>query len=167
MKCNITLTTKQSEDHGISLFDNAFFGNEPIFEDDAFGGIDPREIDTITTYLEGEITTNDDNVRITYHEDDGSGGAGVDAVVAFNINEPREVTITRSGDVSTIMLFAQGERTISVYKTPFMPFELGIYAKRVDNRILTDGILDISYIVEIKGALAQKTELKMEVRTHD
>jgi hypothetical protein len=45
-----------------------------------------------------------------------------------------------------------------------MPFELGIYAKRVDNRILTDGVLEISYILEIKGALAQKTEMRMEIK---
>ena len=62
------------------------------------------------------------------------------------------------------MLFSQGERTISVYNTPYMPFELGIYSKKVDNRILTDGVLEISYVLEVKGALAQKTEMKMEIK---
>lgn len=166
MKCRIITTTRQAQDEKLSIFDNAFFASEPML-DDPYNGIDPSEIDTITTYLEGEITVTGDDVRITYHEDSASGMEGVDAVVAFKISEPREVTITRSGEVNTIMLFSQGERTISVYQTPFMPFELGIYAKRVDNRILSEGVLEILYIVEIKGALAQKTELKLEVKKYD
>ena len=44
-----------------------------------------------------------------------------------------------------------------------MPFEICIYAKDVDNRLLTDGYLEINYIIEIKGACAQKTTLKMEI----
>ncbi|MBR2296605.1 MAG: DUF1934 domain-containing protein [Clostridia bacterium] len=166
MKCKIITTSRQAQDDRISIFDNAFFASEPVL-DNQYNDIDPSEIDTITTYLDGEITVEGDDVRITYHEDSGSGMEGVDAVVAFKISEPHEVTITRSGEVNTIMLFSQGERTISVYQTPFMPFELGIYAKRVDNRILSDGVLEIFYIVEIKGALAQKTELKLEVKKYD
>ena len=151
MKCKIITTSRQAQDDRISIFDNAFFASEPVLDNQ----------------YDGEITVEGDDVRITYHEDSGSGMEGVDAVVAFKISEPHEVTITRSGEVNTIMLFSQGERTISVYQTPFMPFELGIYAKRVDNRILSDGVLEIFYIVEIKGALAQKTELKLEVKKYD
>jgi hypothetical protein len=29
------------------------------------------------------------------------------------------------------------------------------------------GTLELSYIIEIKGALAQKTELKMEIKKYD
>ncbi|MBO5375103.1 MAG: DUF1934 domain-containing protein [Clostridia bacterium] len=163
MKCKIKVTTRQSESGGISLFDNAFFGNEPVYEFDPYNGLSPDDIDTITTYFDGLIAETGDEVRITYFEDDASGMGGVKAIIAFNKSEPKEVTITRSGAVNTIMLFSQGERTISVYNTPYMPFELGIYAKRVDNRIMTDGVLEISYILEIKGALAQKTEMKLEL----
>ena len=34
MKCKIKVTTRQSESGGISLFDIAFFGNEPFYEFD-------------------------------------------------------------------------------------------------------------------------------------
>ncbi len=166
MKCKIITTTRQAQDEALSIFDNAFFASEPLL-DNPYNGLDPNEIDTITTYFDGEINVEGDDARITYHEDSADGSEGVDAVIAFKISEPREVTITRSGEVNTIMLFSQGERTISVYQTPFMPFELGIYAKRVDNRILSEGVLEIFYIVEIKGALAQKTELKLEVKKYD
>ena len=154
----------QSENSGLSLFGNSFFGNEPIYEPDPYKGLCADEIDVITTYFDGLMTTSGDTTHITYFEDDTSGMGGTKVVVAFNQSEPREVTITRSGAVNTIMLFSQGERTISVYNTPYMPFELGIYSKKVDNRILTDGVLEISYVLEVKGALAQKTEMKMEIK---
>ena len=154
----------QSEENGLSLFGNSFFGNEPIYEPHPYKGLCADEIDVITTYFDGLITENGDTTHITYFEGEKSGMDGVKVVVAFNKNEPKEVTITRSGSVNTVMLFSQGERTISVYNTPYMPFELGIYAKKVDNRILDDGVLELSYIIEVKGALAQKTEMRMEIK---
>ena len=167
MKCKIAVTTRQSESAGISLFDSAFFGNEPVFHTHPYEGLCADEIDVITTYFDGLMTISGDNVRITYFENADSGMEGVKVVIVFNKNEPKEVTITRSGSVNTVMLFSQGERTISVYNTPYMPFEIGIYAKRVDNRILTQGVLEISYVLEIKGAVAQRTDMKMEVEYDD
>ena len=164
MKCKIITTTKQSEANEISLFADTV--SEPLM-DDPYNGLDPRDIDTITTYYDGEILEQNGEIRISYHEDDASGMGGVEAVIAFNCDEPNEVTLTRSGSVNTIMLFSQGKRTISVYQTPFMPFEIGIFAKRVKNEITTRGVLEISYIIEIKGALAQKTEMKLEIKKND
>lgn len=166
MKCKIITTSKQCELDGVSLFDNTFFGNEPIYEANPYNGIDPSSISSITTYFDGELLQNGDDVRVIYDEVDQQGDVS-QTIVAFNLGEPREVTITRSGSIETIMLFSEGQRTISVYQTPFMPFELGIYAKKVSNRLLEDGVLEISYIVEIKGAVAQKTELKLEVKQDD
>jgi hypothetical protein len=44
-----------------------------------------------------------------------------------------------------------------------MPFEICIYSKDVNNQLHTNGYLEIAYLIEIKGAAAQKTTLKMEV----
>lgn len=163
MKCKIITTTRQSEDKGISLFDGAFFEGMT----GAFSSLDPRDVDTITSYYDGEITVLDDEVRICYKEDDGSGMEGVDTTVSYKLSAPDEITISRCGEVNTIMLFSRGKRTISIYQTPFMPFEVGIYASSIKNEIIDSGVLEIAYIVEIKGALAQKTELKLEIKKYD
>jgi hypothetical protein len=52
MKCKIITTTKQSEANEISLFADTV--SEPLM-DDPYNGLDPRDIDTITTYYDGEI----------------------------------------------------------------------------------------------------------------
>lgn len=163
MKCKIITTTKQCEEKGVSLFDSAFFEGMTGID----SSVDARDVDTITSYYDGEISVLGDEVRLCYIEDDGSGMEGVNTTVSYKLLCPDEVTISRSGAVNTLMLFSKGKRTISVYQTPFMPFEVGIYASEIRNELMDNGVLNISYIVEIKGALAQKTEMKLEIKKYD
>ena len=44
-----------------------------------------------------------------------------------------------------------------------MPFEICIFSRTVENQLATNGTLNLVYLVEIKGACAQKTVFKMEV----
>jgi len=46
-----------------------------------------------------------------------------------------------------------------------MPFEICVYAREVDNRLLQDGILELDYIIELRGAQAERTKFTMEIRT--
>ncbi|MBE6624874.1 MAG: DUF1934 domain-containing protein [Ruminococcaceae bacterium] len=158
MKCKIKTVTRQREDK-ISLFDDTFSGGFTSVS----GTLDAHDIDTITSYYEGDICVEGDEVKISYVE---SGGdmEGVNTTVSYSISNPDELTISREGEVNAIMLFSRGKRTISIYQTPFMPFEIGIYTSRIKNEIMDKGTLELSYIIEIKGALAQKTELKMEIK---
>jgi uncharacterized beta-barrel protein YwiB (DUF1934 family) len=162
MKCKIKTVTRQSEDKEISLFDGAF--SEGFIS--VSGTLDARDIDTITSYYEGDISVEGDEVKISYVES-GNEMDGVNTTVSYKISNPDELTISREGEVNAIMLFSRGKRTISIYQTPFMPFEIGIYANRIKNAIMEKGTLELSYIIEIKGALAQKTELKMEIKKYD
>ena len=45
-----------------------------------------------------------------------------------------------------------------------MPFSIGIHALTVDNRLDTEGILKLDYIIEIKGARAERCEMVMKVQ---
>ena len=88
---------------------------------------------------------------------------GVFTEIKFDINKPKEISISRTGALETFMYFDEGKRHICVYNTGIMPFEICIYSKMVDNRLMTHGYLEILYLIEIKGACAQKTVFKMEV----
>lgn len=162
MKCKIKSITRQRDDKEISLFDGAFSEGFIALS----GTLDARDVDTITSYYDGEMTVDGDDVKISYLED-GEAMGGVNTTISFKASAPSEITISREGEVNAIMLFSKGKRTISVYQTPFMPFEIGIYTSKITNRIIERGTLELSYIIEIKGALAQKTELKMEFKKYD
>ena len=44
-----------------------------------------------------------------------------------------------------------------------MPFEVCVHTMKVENQLLTDGVLRLDYIVEIRGAQAERTKFQMEI----
>ena len=74
------------------------------------------------------------------------------------------ITLLRSGEVRSALVFEQGVRHRCTYTTPIMPFEVGVLAKRVDNHLLSGGSLSIHYIVEIRGAEAECCHLSVSMK---
>ena len=73
------------------------------------------------------------------------------------------VSMIREGAVSTALVFEEGKRHHCVYNTPFMPFQVCIHTVKVENRIIEEGYIDLDYIVEIRGAQAERTKFRMEL----
>ncbi|MBQ8145513.1 MAG: DUF1934 domain-containing protein [Clostridia bacterium] len=157
MKYRIKTTTTQKDYKGKSIFDRAA---DELMIEESFSVMD--EEGTIETSLYGELECVGDTYTLSY-EEEAEGMGGVDTEIKFNINKLDEISIARTGGIEAFMFFEKGKRHICVYNTGIMPFEICIYAKDVDNRLLTDGYLEINYLIEIKGACAQKTTFKMEI----
>lgn len=157
MNSKIKITTTQTEYKGKSIFDRAC---EELMIQESFD-MGTGE-DKIETTLYGNVAMENDVFLIEY-EEEAEGMGGVFTEIKFNINKHKEVSISRTGALETFMYFEEGKRHVCVYNTGIMPFEICIYAKSVENKLLTDGYIEITYIIEIKGACAQKTVLKMEV----
>ncbi len=157
MNCKIKISTTQTDYKGKSIFDRAA---DELMITESFSTGDNGE--TIETTLFGILETQGDEVSLKY-EEEGEGMSGVFTEVKFAKDSPNEISIVRTGALDAFMYFENGKRHISVYNTGVMPFEICIYSKSVDNRILENGYLEIVYLVEIKGACAQKTVFKMEI----
>lgn len=157
MKCKIKITTIQAEYKGKSIFERAA---SELLISESFS--DYYDDDKIETLVFGEVLTQGDEFIIRY-EENGEGMLGVKTELKFNVKNPSQVSLVRTGEIDSFMSFEAGKRHICVYNTGIMPFEICIYSKSIDNRLLTDGIIEINYLVEIKGACAQKTIFKMEV----
>lgn len=157
MEYKIKITTSQTEYKGKSIFERA--ADELLIEE-SFSSMDGDGV--IETSLFGELDSIGDEYTLAYQEE-SEGMGGVYTEIKFNKDKPEEIAISRTGAIETFMFFEKGKRHICVYNTGVMPFEICIYSKNVDNRLLTDGYLEIVYLIEIKGACAQKTILKMEI----
>ncbi|MBE6673862.1 MAG: DUF1934 domain-containing protein [Ruminococcaceae bacterium] len=157
MKYKIKTTTTQTDYKGKSIFDRAA---DELMIDETFSTMD--EEGTIETSLYGELEFVGDTYTLFY-EEETEGMGGVNTEIRFDTRKPYELSIARTGAIDAFMYFEKGKRHICVYNTGIMPFEICIYAKEVDNRLLTDGYLEINYLIEIKGACAQKTVFKMEI----
>lgn len=157
MNSKIKITTIQNDYNGKTMFDNIA---SDLCIEDTFSFMD--ESGTMETTLYGNVKIEDDKYVLSYKESDESGMENVTTRLTFNIAEPNEVTISRSGEVKSVMYFAKGKRDISIYSSGVFPFEICVYTASIDNRLITEGFFEVNYIVEIKGACAQKTVLRLE-----
>ena len=146
-----------------------FFGQmlgDDVEEFDEFEDESPDEQEPegpIEMFSEGELYITDERVIIAYDESELTGMEGSHTQVRFERNQEGLVTMMRSGNVSTILVFEKGKRHICTYQTPYMPFEICVFTKEVKNTLLENGVIELDYIVEIRGAQAERTQFKIEV----
>ena len=88
---------------------------------------------------------------------------GAATCVYFDMTQPEIVTMLRTGTVSTSLVFEKGKRHHCVYNTPYMPFEVCIKTLDVENDIDVCGELYLDYVVEIRGARAERTKFFMRI----
>lgn len=126
---------------------------------------EPEEPDEETDRVEltTEARYRDDGTRvfISYEENECSGMKGSTTTLSFRKNEPGILSMTRTGALRVALLFEAGRRHTCVYQTPLMPFEVCVSAKKVQNDIEKSGTLYLDYLVELRGAQAERTKFKL------
>lgn len=157
MRYKIKTTTIQTDYKGKSIFDRAA---EELMIEESFSSMEDEGM--IETSLYGELESVGDQYTLSY-EEETEGMGGVYTEVKFDTRKLEQISISRTGAIDAFLFFEKGKRHVCIYNTGIMPFEICIYSKDVDNRLLTDGYLEITYLIEIKGACAQKTVMKMEI----
>lgn len=106
----------------------------------------------------------DGRISLTYDETELTGMEGSTTTVTFAESDPDTVTMLRYGSVTTTLVFEQERRHICVYETPIMPFEICIYARKVQNELGMDGgSILLDYLIEIHGAKAERTLFELHV----
>lgn len=112
---------------------------------------------------EGTLTIKDGRATVRYSESELTGMDGATTEVSFALDAPGLVTMLRGGGVTTSLVFEQDKRHVSIYETPFMPFEICILTMRVENLLIEEGTLNLDYVVEVKGAQAERTKFTMDI----
>lgn len=111
----------------------------------------------------GSYTDDGERISISYDESEATGMAGSVTTVTFLKSDPSVVSMMREGLVSTTLVFEAGKRYHCMYKTPFMPFEVCIRTIKVENAMIAFGKLTLDYIVEIRGAKAERTKFSLQI----
>ena len=123
------------------------------------------EPQTTEMYSDARLRLTDDMFSLSYEESELTGMEGSSSQITFLYSQPELVTMLRSGSVSTALVFEPGKRHFCTYKTPFMPFEVCVQTLHIDNQLLSPtATLDIDYLVEIRGAEAERCRLHLEIR---
>lgn len=166
IKKNIRIKLTSLREASNDSFFNEILGGEPMDElEEEIPEEEPEG--PIEMFSEGELYITDERVIIAYDESELTGMEGSHTQVRFERNMPELVTMMRHGTVNTILVFEKGKRHICTYQTEYMPFEICVYTKEVTNTLLENGRIDLDYIVEIRGAQAERTRFTIEVFEDD
>ena len=113
--------------------------------------------------LEGRYHNDGHRVSIAYDEGELSGMEGSRTTICFQKDNPAQVEMLRTGSVKTALFFEAGRRHEAVYQTPLAPFTVCVQTERVSNAIEAMGTLELDYIVELKGAQAERTKMRIVI----
>ena len=157
------LTVRESINR--SLFDQI----EPeLFDEDLVppptDGEESHEPERSELVMEGRLVTTTHRVELVYEESELTGMEGSVTSIGFDRAAPHVISMMRTGLVSTGMIFEAGKRHMCIYHTPFSDFEICVRAFTVNNQLLTDGKLELDYLVELHGAQTERCRMTLTVR---
>lgn len=142
----------------VSLFST---GESLTLEDDLTRmEVQPESVEICSV---GKMSLEDGRRTFSYDETEATGMEGSTTSLTYLLERPELVTMLREGAVSTALVFEEGKRHHCVYQTPFMPFQICVHTLKVDNRLETERTLALDYIIEIRGARAERTKFFMEL----
>lgn len=121
-----------------------------------------QEPEVIRLDTEGYMTFRDGGWNITYEESELTGLAGV--TTTFRV-EPGKVTLTRTGRLSSTMVFQEGVAHDSLYKMEFGALMITVKATRLFYDIVSDGgCIDLVYHIVIEDTEAGEVDYHLDIR---
>ena len=162
---------------GIHMTVERFPVGATLFEDEALPAAalllpladeegEQASVEHLEMFCEGRLRLTESEYSVSYEETELTGMDGSTSQLSFQRAEPTLLTMLRGGAVSTALVFEPNKRHICIYKTPFMTLEACVHTLKVDNRLLKDekgGTVELDYVVEIRGAQAERCRMKLEV----
>ena len=143
--------------------DASLFSTDDMLDEIETEPAENTEPDELEIKTEGIFEIKDGRIEMSYDESDITGMEGSRTCVYFDTIADGVVTMLRTGTVSTSLTFEQGKRHHCVYNTPYMPFEVCVKTLSVKNEIAEIGELSLDYVVEIRGAKAERTKFFMKI----
>ncbi|SHJ79321.1 Uncharacterized beta-barrel protein YwiB, DUF1934 family [Anaerobranca californiensis DSM 14826] len=107
--------------------------------------------------VEGSVTSKGEATYLTYKEPEGTG---LDNTTTTLKLEKDKVTLIRNGSTSLKQVFVAGEKTDSLYQTPYGNFPLKVESKDVKVELIKDkGKISLHYDLVIGGEKIQDQKL--------
>jgi uncharacterized beta-barrel protein YwiB (DUF1934 family) len=120
---------------------------------------EPENIELVT---EGVLEDVDGGWKLTYAETELTGMAGVETT--FFVKDDT-VTLTRTGKLSSQMVFKEGVSQDSLYRMEFGALMLTVCATRVEFDITEiGGVIDLSYNISVEQSAAGVIDYHLDIK---
>ena len=122
-----------------------------------------QEPEIIELVTEGTMEYTGGGWDISYEESDLTGLAGV--TTTFRV-EPNRVTLERTGNLRSKMIFELGVPHESLYQMAFGALMITVCAQHMFCDILPDGgVIDLMYTIDIENNTAGTVDYHLNIRT--
>ena len=120
---------------------------------------EPEVIELVTP---GTLEEEKGGWNIVYEETDLTGMAGV--TTTFRV-EPYKIILTRTGNLSSQMVFQKGVAHDSLYQMPFGALMITVCATDISWNITeAGGTVDLVYRIEIENSAAGTVEYHLDIK---
>ena len=121
-----------------------------------------QEPEIIELVTEGTMEFRDHGWDIRYEESELTGLAGV--TTTFRV-EPDKITLTRTGNLNSQMIFQKGITHDSLYQMEFGALMISVQATHVFFDIVPDGgFIDLTYTIDIENSEAGIIDYHLDIR---
>ena len=118
--------------------------------------------ETTNLVTDGTLRTENGAVLLSYAESELTGMSGTQTT--FRI-EPERVTLTRTGAVQSVMVFAVGEEDRSLYDVGVGALMITVRTERISSNIDENGgTLEVAYAISIEDDTAGTIQYRVEAR---
>ena len=125
----------------------------------AYPGQEPEKLELVT---EGTLNFANGGWDVSYEESALTGLEGV--ITTFRV-EPGKITLSRTGQLNSQMVFTEGKPHDSLYEMPFGALMLTVTAQRVLYDLTPDGgYIDLIYSISIENDDAGTVDYHLDIR---
>lgn len=124
-----------------------------------FDGVDPDATELMT---DGTLEVTERGFLLTYQETELTGMEGT--TTTFEVQGPT-VVLTRSGKVSSRMVFEEGRQHTSLYETPFGELTVDIQTSTLKHNLSErGGLMEIKYSIAVEHTVTGRNCFKIRVK---
>ena len=118
-----------------------------------------EEPDSMELITEGTLSETPQGYTLRYRESEITGLDGTETVFELSGDT---ITLTRSGDLSSQLVFRQDQKHYSMCSTPYGTLTIGINAYFVQCEIIgSSGYISVDYDIEIEHAMTGSNSIRI------
>jgi len=118
--------------------------------------------DSIELVTRGSLDREGSMLTLQYEESELTGLEGTLTTIQV---EPERVTMLRTGQVNTQMVFQEGRRHLAMYNTPYGAMTVGVNTRHLYAELGEDGgEIEIDYNIEIDHAVTGRNIFRINVK---
>ena len=118
--------------------------------------------DSIELVTRGSLAREGGMLTLQYEESELTGLEGTLTTIQV---EPERVTMLRTGQVNTQMVFQEGRRHLAMYNTPYGAMTVGVNTRHLYAELGEDGgEIEIDYNIEIDHAVTGRNIFRINVK---